>query len=102
MFYAFVYQKPTAEHSVGGKEELMVESGCSEINVNLGVMRDEDKEGLQIYYKLLKDKKLIVFLLASFTFTAVALMPPIFMVSVLPSFLPSFLLSFTLSFLIPS
>ena len=65
--------------------------------------KDLKKDDMRIYYKLLKNKELIVFLTANTVFSLVIFMPPVFMVSLIfsPCFLV-YLLGHSLSFLFDS
>lgn len=73
--YAFVY------NNAGDTEEYPRERVCSVSTVISLPAKEFSKNDLAIYGKLLKSKKLLVFLAAHTVFVFVVFMPPVFMVS---------------------
>ncbi|CAB4040245.1 monocarboxylate transporter 10-like [Paramuricea clavata] len=72
--YALMY------NDAGTTEDYRSERICSVSTVISLPTKEFSKNDLKIYWKLLKNKKLLVFLLAHTVFTIVVFMPPIFMV----------------------
>ena len=75
--YALVY------HGSGTSEDYPSERIFSVSTVISLHTKEFSKDDLSIYYRLLKSKKLLVFLLAHTVFVFVIFMPPVFMVSLL-------------------
>ena len=74
MCYAFLY------HDTGETEDYRRERVCS-VSTVIGLPTKEfSKDDMSIYWKLLKSKKLLIFLMAHTVFAIVVFMPPVFMV----------------------
>jgi MFS family permease len=72
--YAFLY------NDAGTTEDFRTERVCSVSTVISVHTKEFSKDDLCIYWKLLKSKNFLVFLLAHAVFTIVVFMPPVFMV----------------------
>ena len=72
--YAFLY------NDAGTTENYRSERVCSVSTVISVRTKEFSKDDLRIYWKLLKSKKVVVFLMAHAVFAIVVFMPPVFMV----------------------
>ena len=83
VIFALVYRKPESRRqcSVNGEDvEVKLNGKKMEVNLKECTLEDED-DHLRTYCQLLKNKRFLMSLISFVSFTSVALMPSVFMVS---------------------
>lgn len=74
ILYAFMY------NDAGTTDDYRTERVCSVSTVISLPTKEFSKDDMSVYWKLLRSKKLLVFLIAHTVFTIVVFLPPVFMV----------------------